>query len=261
MKVRATFLTTAAPTLLAVMTPSNAADLRIKAAPVVVPPPVANWTGLYVGVSGGINWFKARSADRDALSERAALGDGTVTSEGSDGSSVGWLAGFTAGYNYQHGNFVVGVEGDYSWAGDKVSKTGIATHSFDEGDNIFIGNTVTTSELEALATIRARAGIDFSGTLAYVTGGVAFAQVKNSWSHTGYGPDVSASSDKWLTGIVLGGGFEHMFDRWTFKAEALWIKLEDVETNAPYQAEDKGSSPIRFKHDKVIGRVGLNYRF
>jgi len=105
-----------------------AADL-----PTMVPPPPApmlsttplayNWSGFYIGGHGG--W---------------AFGDGAFDD--------GFVVGGQIGVNWQFNNFVVGVEGDGSWAD--------------------IGGA------DSLETIRGRAGLAFDRFLAYGTGGGAF---------------------------------------------------------------------------------------
>ena len=76
-----------------------AADLPTRKAPpapqVYSSPLVFSWTGFYVGVNGG--W-------------------GGGTNGGAFGSPTGGLVGGTVGYNYQVGQFVGGLEGDWDWA-------------------------------------------------------------------------------------------------------------------------------------------------
>ena len=83
-----------------------AADLPTRKAPpapqVYAAPPVFSWTGFYVGVNGG--W-------------------GGGSSGGDFGSPTGGLVGGTVGYNYQVGQFVAGLEGDWDWA--DLNKNGV----------------------------------------------------------------------------------------------------------------------------------------
>ncbi len=85
-----------------------AADLPTRKAPpapqVYAAPPVFSWTGFYVGVNGG--W-------------------GGGSSGGDFGSPTGGLVGGTVGYNYQVGQFVAGLEGDWDWA--DLNKSGVNT--------------------------------------------------------------------------------------------------------------------------------------
>ena len=59
------------------------------------------WTGVYFGVNGGLGWAN--------------------TSNSSFGNLTGGAFGGTVGGNVQMGQFVVGAEGDWDWAG--VSNT------------------------------------------------------------------------------------------------------------------------------------------
>ena len=83
-----------------------AADLPTRKAPPrlrgLCAPPVFSWTGFYVGVNGG--W-------------------GGGTNGGDFGSPTGGLVGGTVGYNYQVGQFVAGLEGDWDWA--DLNKNGV----------------------------------------------------------------------------------------------------------------------------------------
>lgn len=96
----------------AVASAANAADLPVKAPPRQAVAPFS-WTGVYVGGHAGYGW-----ADKDWVDPA-----GPPFNAGSH-TATGWLAGFQAGANYQFTNWVIGVEGQYSWArfrGDHIS--------------------------------------------------------------------------------------------------------------------------------------------
>src|SRR5262245_52680225 len=78
-----------------------AADMVLKAPPT----PVFTWTGFYVGAHVGGGW--ARTEWTDPAGPPFDLGSHTAT---------GWLGGFQVGGNYQIGQWVFGVEGQFSWA-------------------------------------------------------------------------------------------------------------------------------------------------
>src|SRR3981189_2427493 len=102
-----------------------AADMPLKA-----PPPVAvfSWTGCYVGIEGGGAWGRSR---HDSLSQVSPNNQFTPWFDVSGG-----LAGVEYGCNQQFGgNWVFGVEGDWSWS----SKRGSA-------NDVFPGNPLVTSE-------------------------------------------------------------------------------------------------------------------
>jgi outer membrane immunogenic protein len=86
-----------------------AADLgRPAPRPVYAPPPVValyTWTGCYVGGNGGGLW--ARRDWSDPVFGRGDFGNVTAS---------GGLGGVQAGCNYQLGQWVLGVQGDWDWA-------------------------------------------------------------------------------------------------------------------------------------------------
>lgn len=98
-----------------------AADLPLAPAPVAVAPvasapgAIFSWTGFYIGghVGGGF--------DRSSWSDPFTGANNTFT------SGAGFLGGAQAGANLQFSRLVVGVEGDFSYAG--LKGTGLAISS------------------------------------------------------------------------------------------------------------------------------------
>ena len=118
---------------------ARAADMPNKA-PIYAPIPVADWSGGYIGIQGGV-------ARRDLLARFGISGFEL------DGSRTGGAAGALLGYNWQHGRFVYGLEGDWNWIGAK------ATHLANRGQ------TSTSFDVNWLSTIRGRAGLARDSTL------------------------------------------------------------------------------------------------
>ena len=88
---------------------AQAADLA-RPAPVYRPVPVVSfftWTGCYVGGNGGGLW--ARKEWVGVLPGVAGTSMGTQDVNGG-------LGGAQGGCNYQSGNWVFGIQGDYDWA-------------------------------------------------------------------------------------------------------------------------------------------------
>src|SRR6185437_14703143 len=112
-------------------------------------PPV-NWTGAYVGVEGGYGWGETRHSDATGFNSGSF-------------SANGGLFGGTAGYNFQSGPLVYGIEGDMSWADMS-------------GKSINCSGTCGT-HLSDLGTVRGRLGYSFGTIMPYATAGLAFGDV------------------------------------------------------------------------------------
>jgi outer membrane immunogenic protein len=201
--------------LASVATSAWASDLPTRKAPPaptpVYAPPTFTWTGCYVGVNGGYG-----------------IGSGSGSNFG---NPSGGLIGGTAGYNYQIGQFVAGVEGDVDWA--DMTKS---------GTNPIVGAYKT--DINTLATARARAGFAVDRALLYVTGGYAGAETNVNIA--GFG-----SQSDWRNGGVIGAGLEYAFtNNISAKAEYLYAPLES-----------KTYDGVKSNTDLSLVRAGLNYKF
>jgi outer membrane immunogenic protein len=172
---------------------TSAADLRRRPPPPAPAPYVApyyNWTGFYIGISGGGAWGNSNWIN---------TGDFDLS---------GGLVGGTIGYNWQTGPWVFGIEGDLSW-------TNIKGHSF-------VGCAPgCETENSWLGTVRGRIGYAFDRVLPYATGGLAFGNIKaNIGGFTG--------ADETNAGWTIGGGVEFALPaNWTAKVEYLYVDLGD----------------------------------
>ena len=166
--------------------PAFAAGLQFdEPAPVLAPAPViaapagTDWTGFYLG--GQIGMAEA-TGQSDAL--------------GFDDEDTSNIGGITLGYNRDFGRFVLGVEGQYS-----------ATHIETETDPI---------DLDGIARIKARAGLDVGRALIFGTAGAAhaFGELFNE--------DVERD------GLVVGAGMDVLVtDRVTIGGEYLHHQFND----------------------------------
>lgn len=170
----------------------------LAADPVYEEPVVASvydWSGAYLGLQAGYGW-----ADADATIFTAIP---TSISADLDGAFVGALAG----YNFQSGNFVYGIEGD-------VNKSWIKFDG-DGGD----------AEIEWFGSLRGRLGYAWDRTLLFGTAGIAFAHGEATVDLVGVNDDVS------FTGWTAGLGAEHAFtDNWLGRAEYRYYDFgtEDI---------------------------------
>lgn len=221
-----------------------AADLPVRGpapAPVFVQA-APTWGGFYVGANFGLAWTSAKNfQDNVSLCGNSLCG---WESDDQNGSGVGGLAGLTAGYNFQSGNFVYGLEADIAgvWGGK-------------------VKNSNYNQELStrAVATIRARLGIASGATLFYLTGGVAAVNQKLASDVGCSDCNYSGSSTEWNWAGVVGAGIEHQLGGgWSAKVEALYIP--NVETNRSVRPFGV-SKGFRAESDIGIVRFGVNYRF
>lgn len=316
-----------------------AADLPTAKGPALAPiayVPSFTWSGFYVGANVGYAWGNS-DAQYGYLYEQSyscsqpdkAL---TVTPPppcrpanefvnpswvtpygwpaGFKNDASGFTAGVQAGYNYQIGSFVLGVEGDIDWLSAKKTgsyyDTADWSYAYGCGENEtcrdyghYEGGLSGRFSMDWFGTLRARAGVTFDRALIYVTGGLAFGNVKASTS--GYfnayydgtvcetcGTEVAAAvlpgqtpfySSYWYgsksstqVGWTVGAGAEYAITyNWTVKLEYLYYDLGDLSYtvvgtyNDPIYTGLNGTNINSFtaKHDVTgnIVRVGVNYKF
>ena len=121
--------------------------------------PVYNWGGIYVGINGG--WGFGQSS-------WTATTTGGFTGGTWNTSDNGGVVGGTVGANFQTGEFVFGVEGDWDYS---AINTGTSATICSVTGTCQVGNNW-------LATVRARAGWAVDRVLFYGTAGGAFANVQ-----------------------------------------------------------------------------------
>jgi outer membrane immunogenic protein len=242
-----------------------AADFIKAPAPAMAP----SWQGFYVGGSLGASWLNSTQDD----SANTLLGYGPLVAPGSRATStaLGFLGGLQAGYNWQDRNFVYGVEGDIAWLGSGTASSNSlnsASYVFEGRTSGYTGSATKTSKINALATIRARFGLDFNGTMPYLTAGLALGDIKNSYTQSDVGYTTSTSTTSWVPGLALGGGIEHQLSgsHWTVRGEVLWVGFKDTSLTAPQNLGTFGFSyggggPVNFSNSLTIAKIGMNYKF
>jgi outer membrane immunogenic protein len=182
-----------------------------------------NWGGFYVGAVAGY-----------------AMGTSTWEAPPVEVKPKGMMIGGTAGYNWQSGALVYGLEGDLSWAMVEGSTTCGA------------GNCEV--EQTWLSTLRGRIGYAFDRFLPYVTAGGAYGNVKAT--NTAVTPGFTGASATAL-GWTFGAGLEYAFlGNWSAKIEYLYVDLGSFNCVACSGAL---TNEVTFKENIV--RAGLNYKF
>jgi outer membrane immunogenic protein len=230
----------AAVSSLALVSPVIAADMPLKARPVVVAAP--SWAGAYIGASVGAVWHEV---DYDFYSF-------PVPGITAHGTKAGIIGGGHIGYNWQSNNLVYGVEADISGSSAKVTRQAFGPNT-----------EIETSRLHWLATFRVRAGVTVGSgnTLLFATGGLALGGVENSrlYPPGGVIPAEVGEGKATRVGWVAGGGIEHMLSRnWIVRAEALYVDLGDKTTTV---VSNTGTYRTRFTNTDVIARGAVLFKW
>lgn len=165
-----------------------------------------SWAGPYLGGNVGYEW-------------------GSVDNNSSKPS--GFVGGVQAGYNFQNGPWVFGVEGDIQAAGADDT---FAPWKF---SNPWFG------------TLRGRAGYAFSNVLFYGTAGLAFGELR--------GQTFGGTESHTTAGWTIGGGAEMgLAPNWSAKLEYLYIDLSTSQF---------AITGVSNGYSASIVRAGVNYRF
>jgi outer membrane immunogenic protein len=290
-----------ASTALAVLLsgPVLAADLPTAKGPPPAPMayvPAFTWTGFYVGVNAGYAWgdsntrygYAYQPYSVPVLTDAAAARDliivnpyypwfspdwatpyGWPASFGNNAN--GFTGGLQAGYNFQFGSFVVGIEGDINWLNASKSASWYNSGDWGTGAEICVISAADVAYCDGtweaglrakttmnwFGTLRGRAGVAFDRALIYVTGGLAFGNIKGSTSgyFNAYGfpveiidvPALAAvgvappgadqiygsvwagSKSSTQVGWTVGVGAEYAItNNWTVKLEYLYYDLGDI---------------------------------
>lgn len=211
--------------------------------------PSFSWTGFYVGVNAGYGGGKAK-AD-------ATLDDGVDYLRGNASiTGSGFIAGVQAGYNWQSGSMVYGIETDIQWSGIE------AEGSVGLTDGVDFVNAEVGSSIEWFGTTRLRIGYTpVERFMVYATGGVAYGKTEvyanANWNGTAIGGSLSETRVGW----TVGGGAEYAFtDNLSLKTEYLYTDLGEWDLyNGPIGGGLNLQADTSFRFHTV--RAGLNFRF
>jgi outer membrane immunogenic protein len=205
-----------------------------------------NWTGLYVGANFG---YGNANASADFTLPGVPLVNGSE-------KLTGVVYGVQAGYNYQLGRFVLGVETDIQATTQKANGASVCAA-------LACGVAITqTSEdsIPWLGTLRLRAGVAFDRFLVYGTGGAAYGDFKSTQTMTTVLGSVTTAVSNQRPAWVIGGGVEAMLTRnWSVKFEYLYLDTGRFTTT--YSLAGIGLITDESRMTDNIVRLGVNYRF
>ncbi len=217
--------------LCAIAAPALAADLpaRVYKAPPMAPaqPVLYAWTGFYIGGHIGGAFRNNNNGFNNGFG-------------GFGNNDARFIGGGQIGADYQFsGNFVVGIEGNYSYVDNNNN------NAF-----LFPGGSFNHN-LRGLASFTGRLGYTWGAGLIYFKGGYAYADTRNN----GFGPFAFNNS---RDGYTLGGGLEYMFaQNWSAKVEYQYYQFDNnrLLVGAPLVLVGN------FRDEEHTIKVGLNYRF
>jgi outer membrane immunogenic protein len=209
-------------------------------APVMVPAPVATWTGCYVGGNIGGAWANG-----------SASGGGAEVS--TTGSS--FVGGGQVGCDYEFGGgFVIGARDMFD--GTSGSRSG----TFPAGAfGAPLGTTaVANFNNQWFDTLTARVGYAVQPTwLLYFQGGGAWAHTTSSVSYAGFQYGQTSNT---RSGWTIGGGVEWMFaPHWSAFLEYNYMDFGSQ--SASVTGALGAVYPVSFSATESDVLIGVNYRF
>ena len=204
------------------------------------------WSGFYIGAGLGVSSLDAEMTDH---SEYVSYGSMKA-------DDIGVIGSFRAGYDYQFGNAVVGIIGEYAMS--NVDAHGGAGAYVDCDDVA----TSLSSDVKGVGSLRGRAGLAVGNALVYATAGAAWLRGKDR-TECDNGDYFAESSDS-TTALVYGAGIEMMVNgNWTLGFE--YLRYDVGLTDNVLFNDDFGTpvpdSPASFDKTMDTVMVTLNYRF
>jgi outer membrane immunogenic protein len=226
-------LATVALAALGAGAPALAADMAARPAYTKAPAyvaPIYNWTGFYIGghiggAFGGNNGFAG------------------TTNTGNGGRFLGGLQG---GADYQFSpNWLVGIEGQYSWLGNNNNAVTFPGTGF-----------VYSSNQRGLGSVTGRVGYTWGPGLLYAKGGYAYSDYRDTLTLNG--TPVGLLGNNHHDGYTVGAGVEYMFaPNWSAKVEYQYYDFGKLTFATPPVLAGFGST----RNDEHTVKAGINYRF
>jgi outer membrane immunogenic protein len=230
------------------------------------------WTGFYAGVNAGYGWGTGKNhlgpnspaGTGGGNSIAGAIDNGIIPGIVRPGSR-GAVGGLQAGYNFQSGRFVYGVEADFSGSGIDGSRTFVSS-----SNGVYLGMATSQQQkIDWFGTLRLRGGVAVAEPLlVYATAGLAYGRVRASTvtDVTGFCPTnafcAAGDVSRVNTGWTVGGGAEYLFARqWSAKLEYLYMDLGRAGYTFVRPATPTWDYSAEASFRTHVLRVGLNYKF
>jgi len=206
----------------------------------------ANFGGFYFG--GNIGWatVTAHHNDLDGITN---YGYFPTSFTATDDSFTG---GVQIGYNIQKGCTLFGLEADWNWA-DLEANTRLFP-------NWPWADESLRTRIEGFGTIRTRTGVVVDQLLLFVTGGVAWAETKDTVQL--FSDRFSNTDTRW--GWTAGFGTEYLLRPGvSLTSDVLYLSFNDQNHTINFGDYCEWACRFRTKTDDQIwvARMGINIRF
>jgi outer membrane immunogenic protein len=201
----------------------------------------SNWTGFYVGGHAGLINGNTQGGIEQFGPIVAAV---TAT----DYDMNGGMYGVHAGYNYQMGSMVMGIEGTYSGS------------SAQGNSSCVIGLMDCQRKLDWVATVVGRLGYAMDKTMVYGLAGVAWGKLETDVELFGVIPLFEGNETH--VGWTVGLGVEHaVSDNMLVRVEYSHIDLgsETHSLNFPGASVPGLPNEVEATFDTI--KIGLSYKF
>jgi outer membrane immunogenic protein len=216
------------------------------------PAPIAvrDWSGLYAGINAG--YGVAHNATSAGIADNFG-----VPIENFIQSPAGGLGGVQAGYNWQRGHWLIGVESDLQYAAQTSSSCMLGCVP---SDSLTVDQTIRW-----FGTTRARVGLTPGSSLFYLTAGLAYGAVDTA-GQLGISirkPLQPYGGTRTNSGWAVGGGIETpIAANWSIKGEYLYMDLGHVKHSATgFDGEGfPATAGLDSQIQDHIFRAGLNYK-
>jgi opacity protein-like surface antigen len=221
-------------------------------------PAASGWSGLYIGVNGGGGWSNTgfpRGFNADPTAFWPYFPDPGQRASGG-------LVGGQAGYNWQYGRAVGGLEVDFD------------TADIESTSNFSLPAPQSTSQqvkTDELASLRGRLGWTvLPDLLLYGTGGFALGHFQGAL--TSIAPNANAnlgevtfqatSGGATEVGWVAGAGLEYkLLDHWLVRGEYLHYGFGTVNNLIASVDATPAFDALNARTSVDVVRAGLSYKF
>jgi opacity protein-like surface antigen len=232
------------------------------AADIAVPlPAVPTWTGFYAGATAGGAWasFDPRTVAANNKFDPAA----NITAVDAVGMQSinprSFTGGLEAGYNWQWGSWVAGLEADLESRHLEGLAINGGTYPAAGAGTLAISTSINSNWL---FTARPRLGYAVNNWLFYITGGLALTSQSATFMFADTASTEAGTFATTKAGGVVGGGVEMALgDRWSVKGEYLFADFGQTTVNGTLSKVPAQILSHSADLQENIARLGINYHF